>query len=303
MEGVPEYCDIGFDVEKIHNLITKNDQYMFCKCNAIDYPKTDTLENYLKSDKSNMMYPLLIKPDVWDEKTLLKGIPKTLILETQDDLQEHLPRLNEILAHGINMLISEVIPGDDCHIYRYVAYRSKDGQCLGEWIGRKLTQHPEGYGVFSTISNQAPYEILLIGRKIFEKMDLWGINDVELKYDARDQKYKYIETNYRTSMFHRLGHLSGVDLCYIRYLDTCGMSSPKQIQNRDINIHFVSFKNELFNLLARPGYITKLCYNIFHSDKTYFSLWNLHDPKPFLSDVKIVLRESVSHLLKKKLGK
>ena len=282
---IDDFCYIGFNPSTIHDLFSKSQQYTFCKEHNIPHPKTKNLIDYMLSRERDLTYPLLVKPDVWDQNTRDKKTFKTLVLNTEEDLEAQNERLSELMRQGINLLITEIVPGDDDTIYGYVAYRSKTGKILSEWIWRKLSQYPEGYGVFSTISNQGPDRVRELGREVFEKMNLHGINEIEFKYDARDDQFKYIETNFRSPMFIRLGRLTGVDVCYTQYLDATGVTPKKQVQIQDKNIHYVHFQSELLNLIARPGYITKFWRNIFSSDETYFSLFNPHDIMPMIYSI------------------
>ena len=60
-------------------------------------------------------------------------------------------------------MASEIIPGDGSNIYAYVGYRSKSGKIINEWTGRKLSQYPDDFGVFSSASNEAPDDVLIQG--------------------------------------------------------------------------------------------------------------------------------------------
>jgi len=290
---IEDFCYIGFNPSTIHRYFGKSKQYDFCKKYDIAHPRTENLEAYLSSQERKLAYPLLIKPDAWSQNALQHKVFKTLILNTEEELNEQAAMLFELIHKGVNLLITEVIPGDDDAIYGYVAYRSKSGEILNEWMWRKLSQHPEGYGVFSTISNQGTESIKELGRDVFHKMNLQGINEIEFKYDSRDSQYKYIETNFRTPMLIRLGHLTGVDVCYTQYLDALGITPKTQAQNQDEIIHYVVFRSELQNLAARAGYATKFWHNIFGSDRTYFSLFDSSDMGPMIHSVVELLQAAV----------
>ena len=296
---IESYCFTGINPQNVDKFKTKMLQYEFCEKNGVSYPKTEPLKSYIKSDRKQLHYPLLIKPDVWDAKTLAEKLPKTIVLISEEEFEKKRSYVEDILNKGINLLITEVVPGDETNIYGYVGYRTKSGEILGEWIWNKITQHPEGYGVFSTIKNEDSEDIVLIGRDISNKMNLTGLFEIELKYDSRDNTYKYIETNYRTPMFHRLGHLLGVDLCYTQYLDACGKPSVCPEQRKGEVVHYVYFKYELINLIKRFGYIKKMYYNIFHSDKTYFAIWNIRDPMPCIYDIMYLAKAFIKRICKK----
>lgn len=287
---ISDFCYIGFNPDNIRHLSKKSDQYTFCKDHHIAHPKTEFLTKYINSKERTLRYPLLVKPDVWNQRTIQQKVFKTLVFNTKEELAAQTEMLFGLIQQGVNLLITEVIPGGDDDIYGYVAYRSKKGEILNEWTWRKLSQYPEGYGVFSTISNQGSNRVRELGREIFHKMDLQGINEIEFKYDSRDDQYDYIETNFRTPMFIRLGHLTGVDVCYTQYLDAVGITPKKQVQIQDRDIHYVLFRSELQNLIARPGYITKLWHNTFHPHKIYFSILDPHDIMPTVYNIVELLR-------------
>ena len=67
-----------------------------------------------------------------------------------------------------------------------MSYRSKEGKILGEWTGKKLSQFPDDFGVFSSASNNCPEIVAKQGRKILEVMNLFGINQPDLN-DFRDK--------------------------------------------------------------------------------------------------------------------
>lgn len=275
---------IIYNPEVLENLYKKSEQYEYCALHNIAHPKTMHLCDYYKSSEKSLQYPLLIKPNCCDNNNY-SNVFKTMVVKNENELSAASTQLNILLDTGIDLLITEVIPGEDEALYGYVGYRSKEGIILSEWGWRKLSQFPENYGVFASITNQCPEDVMQLGREIFEKMDLWGINEIEFKYDYRDGKYKYIETNFRTPMLSRLGHLTGVSTCYTQYLDSTGLPVETGEQNKMIDVHYVLFQAELINFLKRPKYISKLARNIFKSNKTYFAIFDIMDPLPAIFNV------------------
>src|SRR5690606_14677023 len=121
-------------------------------------------------------------------------------------------RLKDFIGQGVEFIASEFVPGDDTNIYAYTCYRSQDGTIQNEWTGKKLTQYPDNYGVFCSASNEATSEVLEQGRALVKALDAYGIIEPEFKYDMRDQKFKLMEVNLRSMMWHRTGTISGVRL-------------------------------------------------------------------------------------------
>jgi predicted ATP-grasp superfamily ATP-dependent carboligase len=135
------------------------------------------------------------------------------------------------------------------------------------------------------------------GRKLLEVMDLQGIIEPEFKYDNRDGKYKLMEINLRSMMWHRLGNLSGVNIQYSQYIDAIGSKILIQRQNQENVIHFVYFKHEILNLLNRKGYWKHFKKNVFYTNKE-FTVYDKNDLKPFFYDLKETIKGVIIICLK-----
>lgn len=203
------------------------------------------------------------------------------------------------MGNGIDFLASEVVPGDDAQIYAYTAYRSPCGRILSEWIGKKLTQYPDRFGVFSSASNEAPEEVRALGRKLLDGMDLYGIVEPEFKYDARDGVFKLMEVNLRSMMWNRLGNRSGVYLQFTQWQDALGLPVQEQAQERSRRIHLVYIKHEIVNLLSRWGYWKHFFQNLFGGDERHFAVFDWHDIGPAIRDLRTYPRAMVSAWLKR----
>ena len=70
-----------------------------------------------------------------------------------------------------------------------MAYRTKKGEIVNEWIGKKETQYPNDFGIFSSATISSEPEVLKQGRKLLNGLNLFGINQPEFKYDYRDGKF------------------------------------------------------------------------------------------------------------------
>ncbi|HWR25001.1 MAG TPA: hypothetical protein VN278_02095, partial [Methanosarcina sp.] len=175
--------------------------------------------------------------------------------------------------------------GNESCIYAYVAYRDMQGRILNEWTGKKLAQYPNSFGVFSSASNEAPEEVRILGKTLLSGIDIKGIAEPEFKYDSRDKKYKLMEINLRSMMWHRVGNLSGVNLQYTQYLDALGKTVEPQIQIKDKDIHFIYLNHEIINLLFRKNYFPVFKKNIWDSDESHIAVYDKSDIKPFLKDI------------------
>lgn len=297
-DDVSGFCFMPFNRENLIRSLDKGLQYAHCERLGIPYPRMGRLvsgRGYAQLD--GFKYPLLVKPSKRDDVTT--SVFRNLILETKSNLDQERPRLDSYMANGVEFIISEVVPGDDTNIYAYTAYRSAQGEILNDWIGKKLTQYPNRFGVFSSASNEAPDEVRNLGRKLIEGMELQGIVEPEFKLDERDGKFKLMEVNLRSMMWHRVGALSGVNLQYSQWLDALGLPVPKQHQERVRRIHFIYMKHELVNLLSRRGYWRLFIRNVFGGDEQHFAVFEGRDIRPFLFDLMKLPRALVGAWLRR----
>lgn len=294
---VKDFCFIPFNFDNLMETLNKSVQYAFCETFDIPYPKTqniETIEDLNKIEK--MLFPVLIKPNKLYGGDL--KVFRSLLLSNKSDYGCKYDELKNYIKQGVLFLASEFIPGDDTNIYSYNAYRSQKGVILNEWIGKKLTQYPDVFGTFSSASNEAPEIIKMQGKKLLEVMNLKGICEPEFKYDKRDGKFKLIEITHRSTMWHRLGFLSGVDINHTLYLDAIGKNVQKQRQNQDDRVHFVNMKTEILNLIYRKDYWKHFRYNVFGCVNRGFAVHDRNDIKPFLFNTLMLIRAFLGRWLR-----
>ncbi len=299
-EDIKDFCFVPFNYDNVIQSLDKYVQYEFCEKYDIPYPKTINIETIEDLDSiKNMMFPILVKPNKLYPQLKFRG----LLLRNNYDFNNKKEILEEELKKDKTLLASEFIPGDDTNMYSYNAYRNQEGKILGEWIGKKLTQFPNEFGMFSSASNEAPEIVKEQGKKLLEVMNLKGICEPEFKYDYRDKKYKLMEITFRSTMWNRLGYLSGVRINYILYLDALGENILRNTQIKDKKIHFIYIKHELINLICRKGYFKHFKHNVFEGDIRDFAVYNKEDIKPFLYDLKGLVKGAIGQCLRKIIKK
>ncbi|MDY9926399.1 hypothetical protein [Methanosarcina sp.] len=289
---IHSFCFLPFNPENLLTCLDKYIQYSYCEKLGVPYPKTILLQK--KEDLENIKtipFPILLKPNKRED--LRRKIFRNLKIDDSEDLEKAKKNIEGHLESGIKFLASEIIPGDGSCIYAYVGYRNRKGRILNEWTGKKLSQYPDNFGVFSAASNEAPEEVLVQGRTLLNSMDIKGIAQPEFKYDFRDKKYKLMEINLRSMMWHRMGRLSGVDLHYSQYLDALGKKVSPQVQVKNKNIHFLYLKHEIRNLIRQRKYLRTFLKNIIESDETHFAVYDRKDIKPFLKDSTDIVRSAI----------
>lgn len=294
---IEHFCFISFNEENVTQCMDKSYQYTVCKEIGVPCPQTITLEKLSDFNRLNeLLFPIIIKPTTRLDKTI--KVFRSLFIQDAKVLQKKKTLICSFFELGVTFIASEVIPGDGSNIHSYMGYRSKEGKILNEWVGKKITQYPDDFGIFSSATNFSSEIVLEQGRKLLNTMDLHGINQPEFKYDYRDGQYKLMEINLRSMMWNRVGYLSGVKLHLTQWKDAIGEKSISYVQNKE-PFRYVYLKHELVCLLFRKGYYKTYFQKHFNSqDKIHWAVFDKNDYKPFIFDQYKTIKTLIARCLK-----
>lgn len=286
-------CFIPLNPANTPSAMRKDHQYAWCE--KLGVPRPQSVRLATPSDLAQLdalAPPVIVKPATREDMT--KAVFRNLRARDPIELAAIRPKVEAALQGGTPLVASEIVPGPSSQIYAYTCYRSKQGRILAEWSGRKLSQYPDDFGVFGSASNEAPEAVSDLGRRLVEGMDLQGIVEPEFKLDPRDGQLKLMEVNLRSMMWHRVGQLDGVNLPLVQFLDAVGSPIPPQKQRGHPTFHYVYFRHELQNLLARRGYGSTFRRVVMTARPRHFAVFNARDPMPFLVNATRGIRGVVS---------
>jgi D-aspartate ligase len=172
------------------------------------------------------------------------------------------------LAAPHEPMVQELIPGGAEEMYTLGSYLDRDGQALGLFSGRKLSQ-TRGY-MGSARAGEAVWveEVVEQGLKLLRALDFHGISQVEVMRDPRDGRFKLLEVNPRLWQWHSLAAACGVDLPWIAYRDLIGDPLPPARMHGDGKRWAITLMAGSGHALERPPYVDA----VFARD----------DPKPAL---------------------
>jgi predicted ATP-grasp superfamily ATP-dependent carboligase len=294
---VESFCYLPFNKENLSEISNKYVQYQICKKIGIKYPKTFKIKTVNDLDIINQLkFPVLIKPS---KKYLKIKLFRTLYLEERRDFFSSRKILVDYLNKNIEFILSEYIPGDDRNIYAYTCFRSQENKILNEWVGKKLSQHPDQFGNFSSSTNKFNLDVYQQGRLLVEALNAFGIIQPEFKYDYRDKSFKLMEVNLRSMMWHRTGSLCNVKLHETQFNYAVGKNINKYKQDQKKKYHFVLMIHEISNLIFRKGYWKIFKYNIYGGDKLIWAIFEWRDMKPFFYSLKLLIKLILAKCLKK----
>lgn len=268
-------CESIMNKRLFYNLALKHD---------VPVPKTyfPQLENGgISSIAGQIKYPCIIKPvysKEWDFVSTLKAIKASSPNELID-------KYHEISKHNKSeVLIQEVITGNDEQQYSLCTYFNRDSKPLAAFVARKFRQDPIGFGVGTYVKSAQEPEVEQIGIDFLKKIKYKGIAEVEFKKDSRDNKFKLIEINPRSWTQNTLSTKSGVNIIYTSYLDALGKSKGQnsasyQTEVKWINIFrdfYISFQYLRKKEISLAEWIRSL------KGKKEFAVFSYDDPLPFI---------------------
>lgn len=214
----------------------KSNFYKLCEKFGIDTPITLF---YDCSDSvplpNQLKYPVIVKPSngILYYKHKFNGQQKVYKIESEKELQRV---VNTIIASGYqeDLIIQDHIPGDDTYLWDSVIYSSSTGQTqLVTFAQVVLQEHTvTAIGNYTALITRYNEEMMKKLQHFLEAVGYVGFANFDLKYDARDGKFKVFEVNIRqgrssyyvTALGHNMAEYIVDDVIYekekaLTYLD------------------------------------------------------------------------------------
>ncbi|MDF2094126.1 hypothetical protein P0Y31_17390 [Knoellia sp. 3-2P3] len=288
------FCYIPTKISTVAAASDKAWQYANAEACGVAVPRTISIASTSDMERlGELRLPYILKPTA--RQDMKSDVLRNIVVRTFAEQASISSYLHRHIDRGVEFIASEIVPGGDEQIYAYTAFVSPSGAILRGWVGRKLSQYPRYFGVFSTASNvdeEKAAAVQQLGNRLVKQMGVHGIIEPEFKYDQRDGQFKLMEVNLRSMMWNHLGVAVGVNLPVAQMLTACGLQVPREAQNSD-PVRLVYAAHEVANLIEHQGYWRSFRANMFGGTRTWaFFEWS--DPAPFLASLpmttKIVVR-------------
>lgn len=201
-ENLEPYFSIPYINEQLMDrIVLKENFYTLCDQYNFSYPKTElcTFANY-KTFKADFDFPIIIKPSnsvaYWNVS--FPGKKKVFVAHDEKEKNAILEAIYSS-PYKDNLTIQEFIPGDDSFMRVLNAYVGKDGKVKLMALGNPILEEhsPEGIGSYAAIINAYDEKLLDKVRFFLEDIGYTGFANFDMKYDARDDSYKFFEINLR----------------------------------------------------------------------------------------------------------
>jgi predicted ATP-grasp superfamily ATP-dependent carboligase len=225
----------GPSAEIVRKTATKDALWRTARELGIPVPETHAPGSLdeVRAVAGTIPYPCIIKPaqpNSWHRRAVqdsLRRIPggteKAILARDANALVDAYQR---IAAFDPNVVVSEVIPGEDRELLYFAFYRAANGR-IWHFSGRKERIVPVHFGSASFVVSMEAEDLDRVSITFLEKLGYRGLGGIEFKRDARDGSLKLIEFNPRFGLWDALGQRFGIDTAAVAYLDAIGAELPE----------------------------------------------------------------------------
>lgn len=269
--------------------VNKKLTYAIAKENNIPIPQTIFPENLddLNDAIDDIVFPVIIKPAVMHifyEKTKTKVIK----VATKEELIQEYMKVSSIIDPS-QIMIQEIIPGSASNLYSFCSF-FKHGEPFGVFTGKRSRQRPMDFGKSSTFveSTYVP-ELEELGARLLNAMSYYGLSEIEFKRDPRDGKFKLLEMNARTWLWHSLTIRCGVDFSYLLYKDLIGEEITPITSFRE-NVKWMHIYTDLGVVIKEiiKGNMGLRDFIISLKGEKEFAVFSWDDLSPFIGETLIL---------------
>jgi predicted ATP-grasp superfamily ATP-dependent carboligase len=167
-------------------------------------------------------YPCALKP-IHSHLFAKQFSVKVLLAHDATELRAH---LTTTLDLGLEMMVTEIVPGPDHAIWTYSTYITSDGEPAYGLTRNKLRSSPAHFGVNSYLVARRRPDVVEAGRAFLRGVGMRGMAHVEFKEDPRDGSLKLIECNHRFVNSQELIRRAGLDVAVFSYRRAVGHVPP-----------------------------------------------------------------------------
>lgn len=277
------YTPFELDDELALAMLDKDRTYELAKRAGVATPAWSTVRTRedAASALDELPFPCAVKPLASHEFTLRTGRrDKLFVVRSRGELEQ---RLAWLLDHGIEAMITEIVPGGDDRLVAHVVYMGDDGEPLLQYTDRKIRQDPAHFGVGAYVISDWDEEVVAAGLRFCRGVGLRGVAHVEFKRDTRDGTLRLIECNYRFHLAIGLAKASGLDFPLFTYNRLTGRPAPEPAELSP----GVRQWRPIADARALPGYrrsgewpLSAWVRTLFHPQR--FTVFSWRDPKPSL---------------------
>lgn len=276
----------------VEAVLDKRLTYELARKHNIPCPKTFVIhdEHQLEQIIHEVTFPCILKPvysSDFRKRIDYRLYKKAIMIEQASELRE------EYLFYRQfgELMIQEVIPGNEACIYSVKTFFDEQMNVVGVWMNQKIHQFPPHFGSTALALSIRDEKVVEACVSFLNELQFKGLAITEFKKDPRDGTLKFIEINPRIGLTQRLSIACGVDLAYLYYLSLTGQN-PSPVSRQKEGIKWVYLVRDFlsFRQKQKNGEMTFTEWiKCLVGGEKVEALFAWDDPLPFV-------RSCISHL-------
>ena len=266
----------------VHTLVNKRRFYKLLLEMNIPHPKTyfpESVDDLLFIGRE-LDYPFIIKP-AYSSRFQLEFGRKVFLINSPRELDR---AINRLTGKNLEMVIQEIVPGRE--IYAFYSYLNSKSELLAVCGYDKIRHYPYDFGSGSFCESCWRPDVVEPTIDLLQKIGYYGFAETELIRDPRDNTYKLLEINARTSLQNRLASACGVEMEYVALLDVAGRytEDSKSFRGNVLWVDDLADIMSFFIKLKRKELTISEILKTLRLGKVH-SVFALDDPVPFVVQV------------------
>lgn len=230
-------------------------------------------------------YPYIIKPleaQKWRLKSFA-GVANGRKAITVNSREQLISEYSRVAAHDKNVMVQEIIEGQDEQLITFLGYCSKEHKPLAYCIRSKLRQNPIDFGYCTATVSCHNDEVERYSKQLLAVSGYTGIVGIEFKFDAKSNQYKLIEINTRPVNTTGISTGCGVNLPLIAYKDAVGETQAPVTEWQD-GVVWIWLSRDLSaaRQLKRLGKTTYMQWLRSIRGKRVHAIFAANDLRPFM---------------------
>jgi len=183
----------------------------------------------LEAAADTASYPCILKPALSHVGKRAGGFQTQLA----PDPQQLIAAAGPAVDGGVEMLVTEFVPGGEENLEGAVTIRAPDGSYPLVYGRRKVRQYPLDFGPGSLTMSASVPETIAANERILDAVGFVGVSSLEMKRHAETGELVLVEINVRVVQSFGLGDACGVDASWRLYATLAGIPLGPQPAQRD----------------------------------------------------------------------
>jgi predicted ATP-grasp superfamily ATP-dependent carboligase len=264
----------------VQTLVNKRRFYKLLLEMNIPHPKTYFPESVddLRYMGREIDYPFVIKP-AYSSRFQSEFGRKAFLIGSPSELDRAIGRL---MGKNLELVVQEIVPGRQ--VYAFYSYLNSRSEVLAVCGYDKIRHHPVDFGSGSFCESCWRPDIVEPTIDLLQRLGYCGFAEPELIRDPRDNTYKLLEINARTTLQNRLASACGVDIEYVALLDAEGRytQDSKSFRGSVLWVDDLADLQSFFTKLKRRELTVAEVLKSLRLGKVH-SVFAWDDPVPFLA--------------------